>query len=361
MSEFYANCSFLERKHFFTKYYLLIKDISFGTSDVESIMNKLKNYNGFGIEEQIANLKKCSTQLRDYKEDVRTEFYSLVKIVDIINDYENRANGILGDTALNEKKYNFILKEYDNEIEAMSFSSAILNAINSFFDNITQDMGLVGYLDYMDGGIEFLSDLLDFDYPDMPIALIKSLKDIYDMVSGKATDYVKSALSLIKNGTGTIKDVLKKYGDQITDKADDIVSYLNVAGVALTTVYSGYNTYSLLSADGEMSVQDWCLTAIDGSVDGLFTCVQALIKTIAPEAKIVSDGLGFADDTLDLSGKVKQDIRDFAKKESQDMANTVMNNEALYNCYKSSSPVTQNLIMTVMLHPGIRGLVKYFS
>lgn len=120
MSEFCANGDFLDRKHFFTKYYLLIKDISFGASDVESAMNKLRNYSGFGIEEQVANLKKCSTQLKVYKEDVRTEFYSLVKIVDAINDYESRAKGVLGGNI--SKSNEFVLAQPEPLTKSLSNS-----------------------------------------------------------------------------------------------------------------------------------------------------------------------------------------------------------------------------------------------
>lgn len=96
MSEFYAAGSFLDRKHLFTKYYSIISCISLREFEIEAAANSLKQYSGFGIEAQIANLDRCCRQLRDLKEDVRTEFYSLVKIVDTINDHEKNAKGILG-------------------------------------------------------------------------------------------------------------------------------------------------------------------------------------------------------------------------------------------------------------------------
>lgn len=120
MSEFYASGDFRDRKNFFTQYYSIMSCISLRAFTVDAVMNRLKKYSGFGIETQIANLNKCVTQLKDYKEDVRTEFYSLVRIVDIINDYENRANGILGESSSNLNE--FVLAQPEPLTKTLSHS-----------------------------------------------------------------------------------------------------------------------------------------------------------------------------------------------------------------------------------------------
>ena len=286
----------------------------------------------------------------------------MLKIVDTVNEYEKRAEGIFGGTLISSSKSDFTLKEYNISSEPMKFSSVIINSLTDFIDSITNDMGLLEYLDYMDGGFEFIADLLGEDYMTSPINFLKAASDLFSMLSGQTGDYTESVLSFLKNGVKTIKDgfeVLTKSGFKFTDSTNEAVSYLGVVGVALTTLLSGYKSYNEYSADGEMSVNDWCLTLIDGSVDGLFTCVEALIKSFGGDA--ISHGLGFADDTLDLSGKVKSAIKDYADRDAYDLGTTILNNKELNEFYQSSSPVTQTLIRVALLHHGVRGIVKFFS
>lgn len=94
MSEFYMSGVFLDRKHLFTQYYSIISCLSLRASEVRSAASCLQQYSGFGIESQIKNLNNYYAQLTTLREEVRTEYNSLVKIIDTVNSYEKKAKEI---------------------------------------------------------------------------------------------------------------------------------------------------------------------------------------------------------------------------------------------------------------------------
>lgn len=354
MSEFYANSSFLERKHFFTKYYLLIKDISFGASDVESIMNKLKNYNGFGIEEQIANLKKCSTQLRDYKEDVRTEFYSLVKIVDTINDYESRAKGIL-EANKSSIAESIITAIPDNENNKRNLVKKIGNWIQEFFSSLAED--------------DQISKFVDDNNPISVMKYIKLLDKIInyykDGIHSKA-DWIIDGLDVDKSFISANKafyKVLEKLS--LVPKASEnsslwgkSVAYAPVANVILDTLISGVESYNKYSADGDFTFAEGNEMVLDASIDGLSACIAGFIGLIPVVGPAGSTIYTLADKKYGFTESVKNGIKDFGKGQAADIYESIYSNYNMSEFYDNANPVTQVFIRCMLLNPTNRKIIR---
>lgn len=354
MSEFYANSSFLDRKHFFTKYYLLIKDITFGASDVESAMNKLKNYSGFGIETQIANLKKCYTQLRDYKEDVRTEFYSLVKIVDAINDCENRAKGIWGINTSSIAE-SIITTISDTENKKRNLVDEIANWIQEFFFSIAED--------------DQISKFVDDNNPIPVMKYVKLLDKIInyykDGIHSK-TDWLIDGLNVDKAAISANKafyKVLEKVS--LVPKASEnsslwgkSVAYAPVANVIFDTLISGVESYNKYSADGNFTFAEGNEMVMDASIDGLSACIAGLIGLIPVVGPAGSYIYTLADKKYGFTENAKSGIKDFGKGQAADIYDSIYSNENMTEFYDNANPVTQVFIRCMLLNPANRKIIR---
>ncbi|MBD5145365.1 MAG: hypothetical protein HDT21_05550 [Ruminococcus sp.] len=354
MSEFCANSNFLDRKHFFTKYYLLIKDISFGASDVESAMNKLKNYSGFGIEEQVANLKKCHTQLRDYREDVRTEFYALVKIVDTINDCDNRAKGILeaNKSSISES---IITAISDNENNKRNLVKEIGNWIQEFFSSLAED--------------DQISKFVDDNNPISVMKYIKLLDKIInyykDGIHSK-TDWLIDGLKVDKSAISANKafyKVLEKLS--LVPKASEnsslwgkSVEYAPVANVILDTLISGVESYNKYSADGDFTFAEGNEMVLDASIDGLSACIAGFIGLIPVVGPAGSTIYTLADEKYGFTESAKNGIKDFGKGQAADIYESIYSNDNMSEFYDNANPVTQVFVRCMLLNPTNRKIIR---
>ncbi len=354
MSEFCANGDFLDRTHFFTKYYLLIKDISFGASDVESVMNKLKNYNGFGIEEQIANLKKCSTKLRNYKKDVKTEFYSLVRIVDIINDYESRAKGIL-EANTSSIAESIITTIPDNENNKRNLVKEIGNWIQEFFSSLAED--------------DQISKFVDDNNPISVMKYIKLLDKIInyykDGIHSKA-DWIIDGLDVDKSLISANKafyKVLEKLS--LVPKASEnsslwgkSVAYAPVINVVLDVLISGVESYNKYSADGDFTFAEGNEMVLDASIDGLSACIAGFIGLIPVVGPAGSTIYTLADKKYGFTESAKTGIKDFGKGKAADIYESIYSNDNMSEFYDNANPVTQVFVRCMLLNPTNRKIIR---
>lgn len=104
MSEFYTKAAFLDKTGLYTKYSSIALAIDKEGRKIDSVIGTLRQYSGFDIEIQISNLEKYRRQLSSLWDDVRQEWNTIEKIIDIINDKEIKAAGILGSAAAIEHK-----------------------------------------------------------------------------------------------------------------------------------------------------------------------------------------------------------------------------------------------------------------
>lgn len=399
MSEFCANGNFLDRNHFFTKYYLLIKDISFGASDVESAMNKLKNYSGFGIETQIANLKKCYTQLRDYKEDVRTEFYSLVKIVDTINDCENSAKGIFcGDTSSSVNYISTDFKKYESYKPYFFIWKTWKQFLDTFFDVSDTAGGLIGFLSEFEkildnsnwnwcGTFSNADTLSGMKTIFNGVNILKYAYETYDKFSdGKIS--TSELLKITKNSFSTfksfgkilekiydvkifpdvfpqkdgtaVKDTIKIFNDGNTTWGK-ITSWLPFVSTVFSTSIGFYDKYSEYTEDGEYTLAEKCKTACYGSLKGL--------SSIATNIPIVGTIWGIVDTALqvndcDVAEKVNDAIFNTIDDEFYDAKNLLIEkgkaDEGFCIKYYNASNFERNLINYSILCQDIVNKANHF-
>ncbi len=204
MSEFYADRIFLNRTHLFTRYYSIISCISLKSFEVERVMYSLKKYSGFGIGTQVDNLRKCCKQLEEYRENVRTELKSLVKIIDTINEYEKKAVGILG----GESTEDFVIANPSDIFSSKKISHTDLGKIVNQFKYYSQ------LSDKHKKFYEQLVVLYNFGQTvEMSDEEYKALKDLFHYYTQRG--YVYSNVSYFKAG----------YSNSLNADADMNVSY----------------------------------------------------------------------------------------------------------------------------------------
>lgn len=348
MSEFYASDCFLDKDHLFTQYHSIISCIASESTKIQNVINRLRQCSGYGIEAQIASLTNCRNQLWDYKEDVRAEYYSLAKIVDTINSYENKATGIMagvsdvlelagfdkitsffepidscndGYSSIFKDVYDIYVKTGKNVVKALKefFKLDFLDKWGSipkiFSDAIRNILSPTFY------GLNAIGKVMDTIslYTDGEVSLLDLAKTSENTVSFlesalKITEFLGD-VKIFPNTDVPISDTLIIGGKHI----GNVTQYLPVVNVVLSTIVSGLKTYEKVSADGEVSLSDGCEIVIDGATDGLITCAEAFICLACPPAAIgvgifeISNMLVESFHGTSLKDMAKEKIKDFAK------------------------------------------------
>ena len=362
MSEFSASAGFLDKDGLYPQYWSIVSTIENERRNISDSIRRLNRFRGFGLEEYIRELENHCETLKNIQNDVTMEWNSLRKIIETVNEGERRAIEVLGGengSAISK------MNDYSYSDENTSNPNPFFDFIYKLFGKCVEDMDAFGYLDYVDGAFDFIYEVNGKDYEGLPISEIKMLKDIWDIINGlmgndSDADYISLFSKLGKDFLKSFKDILSRLKDAgfAIDESD--LGELNVVGVVLSTLISGYDSYKKYSADGEFDLNDGCLTAMEASVDGLFTCVEALINLIPGAGKALSKALGFADDTFDLSDYVKNGIKDFADDTAEDIRNTIAQNEYLKSI-KNSSPVASVLVRVMLLNPWARDIFKTYK
>lgn len=354
MSEFYANSSFLERKHFFTKYYSIMSCITLRASTVETLISKLRNYSGLGIETQIENLKKCHEQLRDYREDVKTEFYSLVKIVDTINDYENMAKGICG-TNITNISGSIITSISDNKNNKRNLVKEIGDWIQEFFSPIAED--------------DPISEFIDENNPISVIKYIKLLDKIINYYKNgihSKTDWIIDGLDVDKSfisSNEAFYKVLEKLS--LVPKASEnsslwgkSVAYAPVINVVLDVLISGVESYNKYSADGDFTFAEGNEMVLDASIDGLSACIAGFIGLIPVVGPAGSTIYTLADKKYGFTESVKNGIKDFGKGQAEKIEESICSNDEIRNFYNNTNPVTKVFMRCMLFNPTNRKIIR---
>lgn len=137
MSDFYTKVNFLDRTHLFADYHKMIVCLTLRMSEIEYISGRLKRFSGFGIESQVYNINKCCRELDRLKEDIRTEYYSLVEIIDIINKYEKDAANTIGYAAAKEQAQKAAFEAISKLIEAIIGPCRIIPGLLHIVNPIT--------------------------------------------------------------------------------------------------------------------------------------------------------------------------------------------------------------------------------
>ncbi|MCM1577914.1 MAG: hypothetical protein NC078_03845 [Ruminococcus sp.] len=271
--------------------------------------SQMKKYSGFGIETQAERLKIYVERLMRYKEDIRTEFNSLVRIVDIINESEEKAKGILGGKNISEE-YKLDGYETVGNVEKSTsgkfsemfrdvydlFTDIGKNAVDFFsslFDSFknTPDSIKIFFNDLLGSSFDVLAsvgkvmEIIDFfadgtiSFSDIAGTFSNSESVIESVL--KITEAV-SDYKFIPSATTAVKDTVMIGGKYV----GKFTQYLPVAGVIFDTIYSGAKTYDRVSADGKVNKKDWGEIGFDAGMDGLIACGEALICIACPPAAI---------------------------------------------------------------------------
>lgn len=380
MSEFYASGSFLDRKHLFVKYYSIISCITLRESEIEYTAKRLKQYSGFGIEAQIANLDRCCRQLKDLKEDVRTEFYSLVKIVDTVNEYENKAVGILGGTLISSSKSDFTLKEYEDitspPITWQSF-------LDMYFKNFKVTDKALGLLDTIVNSAKDITNWSWFDNISKHLSGMKSIfngvnigKYFYDLYKNFSDGKITSSeLLSISNGSISAFKSFGKIVEKVCDvkiftkfgkvtSADTlkigntswgkITSWLPVIGVVLSTGIGYEQKYRDYTSDGDYTLNEKCRTASYGSMKGLST-IATLIPFVGPIWAVTDTVLQY--NGIDVVDNLNNGIFDAIDNEMNDTKNLLIDlgtkNESFRKEYLRSSNFKQQVIFYSLMSQDI--------
>ena len=335
MSEFYASFSFLDKMRFFAQYYSIMTSLQTRINEINSQILRLRWYSGFGIETQIANMKRCSDQLKDYREDINNEYKSIVKIIDSINDHEKRAKSILGSVFKDEYKttgYDTVASDdggYNVSGKKNGFSK-IADAFKDFLDDYILGYGKNIY--------KIVKETLGLDWVQKAWGASKAFKDglsrfvgpIFDGLNifSKGWNVVERILdgsittglgiaSTLKDGVSISESALKIYQavkglDKLPGALGSAAStYLPVAGVLLTSAISGIETYQRVTADGDLSLGDIGEIAIDAGVDGGIAAIEFAVVAACPPAAIGVAIFEIADMLVENIGGTS--LKDYAK------------------------------------------------
>lgn len=306
MSEFYVKGSFLDERHLLVRYYSITLSLSQRIRALESVRNKLRDFSGFGIEAQVAEINKCCERLKDHKEDILEEYHSIMRIVDNINDYENKAKGILGSITGKYETAEYETTENSSVVKsALDYSSmnkGVLDAICKYGKNTAKIVNgiLSGGFDTSKGIPGGLKDVFDNGFgPALNtlgiISNIMDIKSYYD--DGKVTGL--DIVSTIKDSVSITESALKIYEaakgvkifPSLTTAISDTVKvgsgyigtvtqYLPVANIVLSTAVSGLESYNEAKEDGKITSEERHDIVGYASVDCMIATFEAVFAAV---------------------------------------------------------------------------------
>lgn len=335
------------------------------SGQVNFVKGCLTPFSGFGIGNVITALDNTDDKLELYRDDLVAERDSLKKIVNIATTCDREVGNIFNENVVSDV------------FNSAATNTGLPNSLLSYFEwiksFIADNFDLKEYLDTIENNYKYISKLLDIssEIPAQFLSLyfnlyktLKSISELTNLDDKSVSKYISEVFGVLKNGGSTYSTIYKLLEkvdgfemsdiDKLINSKDSLgVSYWDVAKVCLATLQQGFKSYDLYSADGEMSVIDWSEVGIDSGMKGL-----AEVISVIP---IIGWAFSYLDKTYDLTDDATKGLKSWADGQAEDISNTLMNNEKLYDFYNKQNPVVQNLIMTSLIDPRYRTLVKYFS
>ena len=371
MSEFYTRYDFLEKSNYASQYNALTAVLNQQSSNIRSAANRLRYYSGFGIEDQVRALDKRYSELMKYSENIRKEYNSLSRIIDTVNMYDRKAKNIMDGVTENFEMAGYTYSEtysYVISSEKRSFLMDILDWIKEFFEPITEDMDIIDYFDFIFDGISAIAEANDSEFINY-VSFLKLFDDIFSFFADEKylqEDWLVEGLNISKDAVSSYKDVYKilEMSGLLPNAADNpsfwgnLAEYSSVIGVMFSTGASAVEDYNKFTEDGHLSFAEGNEMVLDASIDGLSTCIAALIgliPVIGPAGKYIYKA---ADDKYDFTENAKTGIKDWAKGQSADIYNTIYSDERIAEFYDNSSDFTQVVTRTILLSPWLRKIIK---
>ena len=116
MSEFNVEGYFLDRQYLSVNYNSIIRKLSYTSRQIDNVIYRLGRYSGAGIESKISQLRRYNSDIKRSIENVRAEYSSMCRIIELINYGEKRAAQILGDVSsgYDMKEYTWLNQNYSS-------------------------------------------------------------------------------------------------------------------------------------------------------------------------------------------------------------------------------------------------------
>ena len=371
MSEFYTRQDFLEKSNYASQYNALIAVLTQQSSNIRSAANRLRYYSGFGIEDQVRALDKRYSELMKYSENIRKEYNSLSRIIDTVNMYDRKAKNIMDGVTENFDMAGYTYSEtspYVISSENRSFLMDILDWIKEFFDPITEDMDIVDYFDFLFNSISVIAKTNDSEITNY-ISFIKLFDEIFSFYADggcSQEDWLVDSLNISKDTVKAYKSIYKilEKAKLIPKAADNpsfwgnLAEYSSVIGVIFSTGASAVEDYNKFTEDGHLSFAEGNEMVLDASIDGLSTCIAALIGLIPVVGPVGGYIYKLADDKYNFTENAKNGIKDWADGQAADIYNTIYSDEKIAEFYDNSSDFTQVVTRTILLSPWLRKIIK---
>ena len=341
MSEFNVKGYFLDRQYLSVNYNSIIRKLSYTSRQIDNVIYRLGRYSGAGIESKISQLRRYNSEIKRSIENVRAEYSSMCRIIELINYGEKRAAQILGDVSsgYDMKEYTWLNQNYSSgsiSETGRKIGELIKKYFGDMVNNITEDdvMSLLSKIldkQFSTGAAGFITGVIKYT---------KAFKDYF--IDGKYSgdEALSSLLNLSKesfkvwNGLyGLIRyDNIKDFCGSTGKILSNVHEYIPLANVIFSTVITGVDDYKRLSADGDMSIIDYAELCIDSSIYGLSSVVSGLINLYFPGAGTV---YSISTKESGVTEDIKYNVKKWAGDTGRGIGNEIVNNRILKELHDS--------------------------